>query len=261
MTTVPAPTTDVGSNPLADFLVKHKYTFRRLHSLTGILFGGYLVFHLLINATLLEGGRGGVGPTVYQQQVDKIHGLPWLFALSWFAILLPIIYHTLYGILVIAAGRPNMGSYRYAKNWYYFLQRVSAIILIGFIAFHVLGFKGLLPGTLGENLTFVPRDYATESTIRHMQAAFWVGWIIYPLGILAATFHLANGFWAGGITWGLTVSRKGQNRWGAVCIGIFLVTTACGFGALGATLLADKPVIPVEQDRDAYLEKYDAVGD
>ena len=58
----------------------HPYYFiaRRLHSLTGLVFGGYLVVHLLINATLIEGQRHGAGPTVFQLQVDKIHSLPFL---------------------------------------------------------------------------------------------------------------------------------------------------------------------------------------
>src|SRR4029078_158998 len=38
---------------------KHHFLLRRLHSLTGIVFGGYLVVHLTVNATLarFEGGR------------------------------------------------------------------------------------------------------------------------------------------------------------------------------------------------------------
>ena len=31
------------------------FLIRRLHSLTGIVFGGYIVVHLLVNATLVEG--------------------------------------------------------------------------------------------------------------------------------------------------------------------------------------------------------------
>src|SRR4051812_39589925 len=45
---------------------RHHFLLRRLHSLTGIVFGGYLVVHLLVNATIAQLG------TVYQVQVTKI---------------------------------------------------------------------------------------------------------------------------------------------------------------------------------------------
>src|SRR3954468_15066781 len=100
---------------------KHHFLLRRLHSLTGLVFGGYLVIHLLVNATLLEGGR------IFQLQVDKIHSLPFLIIVEWLLIYIPILYHTIYGIWIIFTGQPNAGRYRYEKNIFYLLQRVSAI--------------------------------------------------------------------------------------------------------------------------------------
>ena len=31
---------------------RHHFLLRRLHSLTGLIFGGYLIVHLLVNATI-----------------------------------------------------------------------------------------------------------------------------------------------------------------------------------------------------------------
>ena len=212
---------------------KHDFLFRRLHSLTGILFGGYIVVHLLVNATLLQGGdKNAVPPSdVYQLQVDKIHSLPFLWAIEWTAIILPVIYHSIYGTWVAVNGKPNVGSYSYAKNWLYTLQRVSAIVLILFIAFHVLGMFGVL----NKELKFYPHQ-ATASTARHIQSHWLVAYFIYPLGILAATFHLANGFWTAAIAWGLTISEAAQRRWGYVCVGLFFFTTICGMAALFAAI-------------------------
>ncbi len=216
------------------------------------MFGGYILVHLAINATLIEGVRHGAGPTVYQLQVDKIHSLPLLEVVEWTFIMLPLLFHTFYGIYIVATGQPNVARYGYGKNWLYLLQRITAIILVAFIAFHVMSFKGWLdwlPGVSDAFLTelkFVPVDHATQSTVNHMHAAWWVGWIVYPIGIVAATIHLANGFWAAGITWGLTVSRAAQQRWGLVCLGIFMLTTACGFAALGSALLEEPRPIPVQ---------------
>src|SRR6187401_2058811 len=53
---------------------RHYFLLRRLHSLTGIVFGGYLIVHLLVNATIAQMGA------VFQTQVQKIHDLPFLWA-------------------------------------------------------------------------------------------------------------------------------------------------------------------------------------
>ena len=232
---------------------KHQFLLRRLHSLTGILFGGYVVVHLLVNATLIEGARYAGEPTVYQEQVDKIHSLPLLVAIEWTAIYLPLLYHTFYGIYIIATGQPNVGKYGYGKNWAYTMQRASSIILVLFIAFHILGMKGVFGGDVGAALTFVPVKYAMQSTVNHLHAAWWVGYLVYPIGILAASFHAANGFWTAAITWGLTVSKKAQVRWGALCVGMFVLMAGCGFAALVSCLsqpvYAD--VLPVQ--RSGYV--------
>ena len=224
--------------------VRH-FLLRRLHSLTGLVFGGYLVVHLLINATLVEGARDGQ-VTVFQLQVDKIHSLPFLAVVETVFIYLPILFHTVYGIWITVSGRPNVQDYPYSKNWFYTLQRASAVVLVFFMLFHVLGMKGVFGGDIGRALTFVPRDHATQSTINHFQAAWWVGYVVYPIGILASCYHLANGFWTAGITWGLTISGRAQRRWGLACSGLFVLTLVCGLMALGATLRAQARPIPAE---------------
>lgn len=264
------------------------FLLRRLHSLTGIMFGLYICVHLLINATLIQ-GRGephhaaapatqpttapvagvpstpevakaandatgsaaskvaeageAAGVSIFQQQVDKIHSLPFLLAIEMSFIFLPIIVHTIYGIYVMKNGKPNVGSYGYVKNWFYVLQRVSAVALILFIVFHVGGmfgwFEGL--GAWWHKLTFEPHGNAFDSTVRHVQASPILSLVVYPLGVIAGTFHLANGFWTAAIAWGLTVSHKAQARWGVVCLGLFFFTTACGFTAIAATFIYNKP--------------------
>jgi succinate dehydrogenase / fumarate reductase cytochrome b subunit len=232
---------------------RHHFLLRRLHSLTGIVFGGYLVVHLLVNATLIEGARHDGGPTVFQLQVDKIHSLPFLGVVETAFIYLPILFHTVYGVWITLTGQPNVGRYPYGKNWFYFFQRVSAVVLVFFMLFHVLGMKGVFGGEIGEALTFAPLA-ATESTVRHMQARWWIGYVVYPIGILASCYHLANGFWAAAITWGLTISSAAQRRWGLACAGLFVMTFACAMTALVATLRADpKPVPAGAQPHDVRV--------
>ena len=200
---------------------RNHFLWRRLHSLTGIIFGGYLVVHLIVNATLIEGG------TIYQQQVDKIHALPFLWAIEWTFIFLPIIYHTIYGIWITFTGQPNVGEYSYTKNWFYLWQRISAMVIVIFLIFHVLGMKG----AFGSALAFDPHD-ASASAIHHLRVHWIIAWVIYPIGIIASCFHLANGFWTAAITWGLTISAGSQRRWGYLCAAIFALTLLCGALAL-----------------------------
>ena len=53
--------------------------------------------------------------------------VPFLLAIEWAFIFLPIIYHTVYGVWITFTCQPNVGHYRYGKNWFYLWQRVSAI--------------------------------------------------------------------------------------------------------------------------------------
>lgn len=229
MTTATATPSATANSP-AHFLI------RRLHSLTGIMFGGYIIVHLLVNSSLLQ----GTSPDMYQTQVNKIHSLPWLTAIEWGAILLPILFHTVYGLYVITTGNSNTANYGYKKNWFYWLQRITAWVLILFIAFHVIAMWGGL-NFLNPSLAFDPHQ-ATQSTVNHMHVwSSLVGYVVYPIGILCATFHLANGFWIAGVTWGLTVSKGAQRRWGVVCAMLFVAITAAAFAALFATLKA-KPM-------------------
>jgi len=210
------------------------FLLRRLHSLTGLIFGGYIVVHLVVNATLIQGSGQ---PNVYQMQVDKIHSLPFLVGVEWLFIYLPIIFHTIYGTLIILGCQPNVEKYPFAKNYFYLVQRISAVIIAFFVLFHVLGMKGLL----GSTLQFVPED-AVRSTARHINSSFWVAYLVYPIGIIASCYHLANGFWTAAITWGLTISAGSQRRWGYLCAGLFAFTLICGFLALGAAI-HDKAIV------------------
>ena len=220
MSTLATPETTV--SPLGGHA---QFYLRRLHSLTGLVFGGYIVVHLLVNATLMQGTH----PDVYQAQVDKIHSLPFLVAIEWVFIFLPILFHTFYGIWITVIGQPNVNNYPFAKNFFYLSQRVSAIMIAAFIAFHVLAMKGVF----GSGLAFDPAR-ATASTVAHITASPTLVYFVYPLGVLASCVHLANGVWTAAITWGLTVSAAAQRRWGGVCIALFVLTLVCGVLALVA---------------------------
>lgn len=203
-----------------------QFLLRRLHSLTGLAFGGYLLIHLFVNSTIVQSTvyLGGI----YQVNVNLIHSLPQLWAWEWGLIYLPILYHIVYGVWIIATGQPNTVNYPYGKNWLYLLQRISAVILAIFIFYHVLALSFHI---FGPSLAFNPAE-AAASTHQHLVSHPVLTWIIYPIGILAACFHLSNGLFTAAVTWGLAVSASGQRRWGYFCVLIFLVALTMGTVAL-----------------------------
>jgi succinate dehydrogenase / fumarate reductase, cytochrome b subunit len=219
-------------------LSQYHFLLRRLHSLTGVLFGGFLMFHLTVNATLIEGARDVGQVTVFQGLVNYIHSIPFMVIASILGIFLPIIFHTLYGFYIIYTGLWNVGSYGYTRNWLYIFQRVTAVVLVFFIVFHTVSFKGMLGDWLPETLKFKAVDnLANASVVAHLNFAWWVYGVVYPLGIVAAAFHTANGFYAAAVTWGLTISSSSQKRWGLFCAALGLGLLALGMTALMAGIL------------------------
>jgi len=237
------------------WLERHHFLLRRLHSLTGVApIGVFLLFHLTTNASIVwgrvsgggaYGGHGGV--TTFQHEVNFIHSLPALLLIEIFGLWLPLIFHSLLGIVYAAGGRSNVSRYGYQDNWRYSLQRVSGYVGFLFIFYHVAtlrwGWTFLVPGGTEWKAEYAASTMA--AALRGGEAGITpLGYLVsafYMVGVSLLVFHLANGLWTAAITWGLTISEKAQRRWGQVCaaIGFVLMGMAwagvIGFATLGHT--------------------------
>jgi succinate dehydrogenase / fumarate reductase cytochrome b subunit len=226
---------------------RRHFLIRRLHSALGLVFGGYITVHLIINAS------AALSPKVFQKNVDHIHSLePMLPFIEIAAIFGPLAFHALYGIYIAFSGvKFNTTKYHYGGNVRYFLQRWTAVILLAFIAFHVgtlhkWGFHLVysithIPWLSGYSTMglFNPDDnQAFDSTVSGVKF-FWNAdnpWnpgnvavmAFYLLGVWSAVFHWANGLWTSAIVWGLTVTRQSQKRWGNVCCAFGIVMLIIG---------------------------------
>lgn len=224
------------------------FWLRRLHSLAGIAFGGYVTVHLLVNATAL------LGPRVFQQNVDKIHDLqPLLPFIEAAAIFTPLLVHMVYGIWASFAGvnYSTTLKYNYGGNIRYVLQRVTAIILIFFILYHVLSLHKLGQWLGGGN--FEPANLAYQTTVKSIarpfgdnMAANAAVMAFYLLGTWSAVFHWANGLWTSAIAWGLTTTAAAQRRWGHACLGFGVIMMIVGTLAWAAFTVAAKHDVPPE---------------
>lgn len=221
---------------------RHHFLLRRLHSLTGVVpIGVFVLFHLTTNASIVwgrvtgggaYGGHGGV--TTFQHEVNFIHSLPALILIEVFGLWLPLLFHSVLGIIYAVSGRSNVARYGYQDNWRYTLQRVSGYIGFLFIFYHVAtlrwGWTFLVPG--GTRWT---AEYAASTMAAALRGGTEgitaMGYIVsafYLIGVSLLVFHLANGLWTAAITWGLTISEQAQRRWGQVCtvIGVLLMVAA-----------------------------------
>ncbi len=196
------------------------FWLRRLHSLSGIVpVGGFLAFHLYENysATL--------GAAAYNTMTRKLQETRFALALEIAVIIVPLLFHGVYGLFVTGTARPNVTSNRYVRNWMYFLQRVTGVILFAFVIFHLWTTR------------FVDiRHHDQVDLFRLMEESVANPWIyaFYVLGIIAATFHLANGIWSFSIVWGLTVGPRAQRRMMWVSAAVFLVLSFIGIRSIQA---------------------------
>jgi succinate dehydrogenase / fumarate reductase cytochrome b subunit len=220
---------------LASIFGRHEFIIRRLHSILGLIpIGGFLCFHLATNASILD------GPETFQTRVDIIHrlGPSTLFVLEWGTIFLPILFHGLIGLIIVTRGKRNLLLYPYRENWRYTLQRWTGVIAMAFILYHVFQMHGWfrLPWWIEHvakpfgGALFDP-EHATSSVAEVLQASK-VLIAIYAVGILSAVYHLANGLWTMGITWGVWTTPHSQGWANIPCalfgIGLLIV----GWGAL-----------------------------
>ncbi len=230
------------------------FWMRRLHSLLGILFGGYIAVHLTVNAA-------GLWPQHYQAMVNKIHDLePALPVIEIMTIFLPLIFHMVYGIWIASVGkRHNTVAYNYGGNIRYSLQRWTAFILLAFIVYHVgtlhkwgLAMFGVNGYPLFESVSKEGDYVAYQTTVSAIQTNWFVR-IFYLVGIWSAVFHFANGLWTAAIAWGLTVTAAAQKRWGHVClafgIGLFLIGTTAW---VAFAIMGDKTLDPEKTKPESH---------
>lgn len=229
---------------------RHEFLLRRLHSLTGLVpVGAFMLMHLLVNASLLN------SPATFQANVYRIHGLGrLLWVVEWFFIFLPLMFHAGLGVLIIRGSVPNVGNYPYAGNIRYTLQRVTGIVALLFIGWHVFHMHGWFHFEAWQQMVARPlsgslfRPFNAASSV-YLGMQGWVVPVLYGIGILACVAHLANGIWTMGITWGAWTSVEGQRRASAVCAVLGLIFAVLGLAALAGTQIVSLPEALYSEDR------------
>ena len=177
--------------------LRRRFVLRKLHSLSGLVpVGLFMLVHLWTNAKALR------GQAAFDEAVGEINHLPYLPLLEA-GILLPLAFHAGYGIKLALEARPNVGAYPSARNWMYTLQRVTGIVALFFLLFHLWELRvqkalGVMPIA-----AFYPTLCAhLSSTVAGIPLVA----LVYLVGLAASVFHFANGVWGFLCSWGITLT-------------------------------------------------------
>lgn len=206
--------------------IKFSNTFllRKLHQLTGIVpLGLFFFVHIYTNSTAINGAK------VFNEHVQGIHDMPYLLFVEIGGIFLPLLFHSIYGIMISAEAKPNVMNYGYGRNWFYLFQRITGIYLFFFLLFHIMNFRfGLVPG-----LNMEPVAGHADKAYAIVSGEFQILWVmaIYILGLLATAWHLAYGFFLFAVDWGIVIGEKAQKTLLYGCLGLALLLGVVGVNA------------------------------
>ncbi|HFK1428961.1 MULTISPECIES: succinate dehydrogenase cytochrome B558 [Bacillus cereus group] len=193
-----------------------EYTFRKWHSLMGVIpVGVFLTQHLIVNNFATRGAEA------FNKAAGFMELLPFRYALEIFIIFLPILYHAIYGLYIAFTAKNNAVSYGYFRNWMFVSQRISGIVTLIFISWHV--WETRIQAALGKEV-----NYDMMADILNNPAMF----AFYLVGVVSTIFHFANGLWTFCISWGITVSPRSQRISTYVTLAIFLGLSYVGVSAL-----------------------------
>jgi succinate dehydrogenase / fumarate reductase, cytochrome b subunit len=190
---------------------------RKLHSLLGVFpVGLFLTQHLVINHFATR------SPESFNAAAHFMESLPFRYFLEVFLIFIPLLYHAVYGIYIAFQAKNNVSNYGFFRNWMFVWQRITGVILVIFIAWHVWETR------LAYALYDTPVDFDMMANILSSTPMV----VFYIVGVVAATFHFANGLWSFAVSWGITVTPRSQKIATYVTLGAFVALTVIGIRSI-----------------------------
>src|SRR5262249_33801053 len=125
----------------------------------------------------------------------------------------------------------------------YTLQRATGMLVAAFILFHLWQMHHLGKALGGGH--FDPEHAASSAAIVLDPLLMK---LIYTVGTLCAVYHLANGLWTFGITWGIWTSDHAQRRAGYVCAVLGLIVASFGMGSIYGMSEVNVPQAKIIED-------------
>lgn len=198
------------------------FFIRKLHSLLGVIpVGTFVVLHIWGNSFSQR------GPEAYDRHLESLRALPYYQLAQVGLILLPLVIHAFYGLVITFKARNNLDRYPFPRNWHFWFQRVTGIVTLFYIAFHVSIFR--LNELLG----------APTASFEQVATALGNPFVLaaHIIGVVSASYHLANGVWLFGVNWGILVGARAQQAAMRVLMLFFVVLSVMGINALRGFLV------------------------
>ncbi|AGX05749.1 MULTISPECIES: succinate dehydrogenase cytochrome b558 subunit [Bacillaceae] len=191
---------------------------RRLHSLLGVIpVGLFLVQHLVVNHFATGGEES------FNKAAHFMEQLPFRYVLETVVIFLPLLFHAIYGLYIAFTAKNNAGRFGFFRNWMFLLQRVSGVVTLIFITWHV--WETRVAAAFGADVNFQMMENILSNPFM-----FW----FYIVGVISTIFHFANGLWSFAVSWGITVTPRSQLISTYVTIAIFIALSIVGIRAITA---------------------------
>lgn len=192
----------------------------RLGSLLAVApLGVWTVLHLWNNLAAFRGAKAWENAvTEHPHAAAELVGS--------FVVMAPLLIHTLWGLARMRATRPNLGAYGFFANWKFVLQRLSAIGVLLFLGAHIWLAK-LEPRLVHGH----PEAFADIAREMHHHTPTLV---VYVLGTLGVSYHLANGLHMFLMGWGIVSSRHALQKLEWLAYATFAALLAMSWAAIYA---------------------------
>ena len=202
----------------------------RLGSILAVVpLGVWTVIHLWNNLAVFQGGKA------WEVAVTD-HGNPVSLWVTSVIVLLPLAIHTGWGLARLFTSRPNNPRYGFFANLKYLLQRLSAVGVLGFLGAHL--WLAFLHPRLIEHRPEPFTDIAGE--MRHHTPTL----VVYLLGTLGVSYHLANGLSGVAMGWGFVSTQAGLRKFDRAAMVMFALLLAMSWGAIYGLWSAGLPYAP-----------------
>ena len=177
---------------------------------TGYVLGGFLILHLLVNSLALWPGK-------FQSAVNRIHSLGALLPVLEVSLAAVLIFHIVVGLRLMRRDKLKFisGEHFHGSPMRQWLQRVTAVIMLAFVLFHVAVMHRWFGGRFDPHDAFSSASHAIWQFWRGEPAGSFPNLLFaqfYLLGIVAAVYHVANGLATGAEVLGWTRTETAQDR-------------------------------------------------
>jgi succinate dehydrogenase/fumarate reductase cytochrome b subunit len=184
---------------------------RQYLAYTGYCLAGFLLLHLAVNALAMR-------PALFQSVVSRNHALGSILpVLEVGLIFVPLAVHLAFGLRTLSREKLKFGveKHHHGSDLRQWLQRVTALILLGFISFHVLALHRWFGGRFDPDHAYGSAAQAVWQFWRGLPPGNFANLLFaqfYLIGLVAAVYHVTNGLATGAEVLGWVRTPAAQDR-------------------------------------------------